>query len=209
MTEGLLFSTSGSEHLVEPVLQKASLRPALYRLGNFVDGEIMFYLDEPVKDKACFVLGHTSALAENLLRLLTIINTLRIHGAKPITAVIPYFGYGRSDKAKPGQPVNARLFAGFLKQAGADKVICLDLHSQLVEDYLTMPVTHLSAIPLMAEELQPTLTSDFGVASPDKGGVNRAKEFARNLGIKHIIEITKSRLRQPSRNTHGFRRCPG
>lgn len=193
MQQGLLFSNLGSEHLIGPLLRQTTLRPAQYRLGSFVDGEIMFYLDEPVKDKPCVVLGQTSAPAENLLRLLMMINTLKINGAKPIIVVIPYWGYARSDKPKPLQPMNARLFAGYLKQAGASRMICLDLHSQLNENYFTIPLTHLSAIPLMAEYFRDLEIPDLVFASPDRGGVDRTREFAQIFGEKNIIEITKSR----------------
>ncbi len=199
MPEGLLFSTSASEHLVQPILSAArnelteGLRPAQYRLGSFVDGEIMFYLDEPVKGKTCFVLGHTGAPAENLLRLLTIINTLKINGAKTVIPVIPYLGYSRSDKPKPLQPINARLFAGFLKQAGASQVICLNLHSKIGEDFFTIPFIHLSALSLMAEHYLSLNIPNVTIATPDQGGLARAREFAGYFGIKDIVSIHKSR----------------
>lgn len=194
MPEGLLFSTSASDHLVAPILSVAErLRPAQYRLGSFVDGEIMFYLNEPVKGKICFVLGHTGAPAENFLRLLTIINTLKINGAKAVIPVIPYFGYGRSDKPKQLQPINARLFAGFLKQAGASRVICLNLHSKLDEDFFTIPLIHLSAIPLFCEYFKSLKIPNLAIATPDSGGLARVKEFGQSFRLADIITIQKSR----------------
>ncbi len=206
MSVGLLFSTSASEHLVAPILSQTSLRPAQYRLGSFVDGEIMFYLDEPVKNQICFVLGHTSAPAENLLRLLTIVNTLKINGAKKIIPIIPYFGYSRSDKPKALQPINARLFAGFLKHAGASRIITLDLHSDLDVSFFTIPNLHLTAIHQMADYYRSLDLPDIAIASPDRGGVARAREFAKVFGEKQIITITKSR---PSDTTAEIRSVSG
>lgn len=203
-----MFSTSASDHLFQPILGQVAegLRPAQYRLGSFVDGEIMFYLDEPVKGKICFVLGHTSAPAENLLRLLTIVNTLKINGAKAVIPVIPYYGYSRSDKPKPLQPINARLFAGYLKQAGASRVICLNLHSELDESFFTVPLVHLSAIPLFVESFRDLNIPNTVVATPDRGGTGRALEFARLFGQKEIITVQKSR---PSDTTAEIRSIIG
>ena len=194
MQECLLFSTPASSHLVSTLLSDVpSLVPAKYRLGNFLDGEVMFYLDQSVQKTPCVVLGHTGHPAVNLLQMLTIINTLKINGAKPIIAVIPYLGYSRSDRDKPLQPINSRLFSQFLKLAGVSKVICLDLHSEENEKYLTIPHIHLSALPLLADQIKSLGLRNFKVASPDKGGVSRAQAFARYLGQNDIIEIKKAR----------------
>lgn len=207
MPTGLLFSTSASEHLEIPLLTIVpELRAAQYRLGSFVDGEIMFYLDEPVKGQICFVLGHTGAPAENLLRLLTIVNTLKINGAKAVVPIIPYYGYSRSDKPKPLQPINARLFAGFLKQAGATEVICLDLHSRLDAGFITLPLSHLTAMPLLAEFYRSLELTETVVATPDFGGTARAVDFARSYGTPGLITISKSR---PSDTTAEIRSVSG
>ncbi len=206
MSAGLLFSTAASPHLVVPILEMSDLREAKYRLGSFTDGEIMFYLNEPVKGHPCFILGHTGPPAENLLRMVTIINTLKINGAKTVVAIIPFFGYGRSDKSKALEPINARLFAGFLKQAGASRVICLDLHSNLCKSYLTIPVTHLSAMPLLADYYLDMKLSYPAIVSPDRGGIDRAREFAKIFNEKHIVIITKSR---PSHSSAEIRTISG
>jgi ribose-phosphate pyrophosphokinase len=206
MPEGLLFSTSASPHLVTTILSQTPLRPAQYRLGSFVDGEIMIYLDEPVKGLVCFVLGHTSAPAENLLRMLTIVNTLKINGAKAVIPIIPYFGYSRSDKDRPLQPINARLFAGYLKQAGASEVICLNLHSKLVEEYFTVPLVHLSALSIFADYFLDLDIPNLAIATPDMGGTARAEELAKIMGTIDIINIRKSR---PSDSTAEIRSVDG
>lgn len=194
MTEPLLFTTYSGTHLSPTVLDSVpGIRPGLYRLGSFMDGEVMFYLDEPVKDVPCFILGHTGPPADNLLQMFTLINTLKINGAKPIIAVIPYLGYSRSDRDKPLQPINSRLFSHFLKNAGLSKLICLDLHSQENENYLTFPHLHLSALSLLADQIKNLKISRLKIASPDKGGTKRAEQFAKYLGINNIVKITKYR----------------
>lgn len=194
MTESLLFSTSASPSLSQTVLgQVIGLRPAQYRLGSFIDGEVMFYLDEPVKGRQCFVIGHSGPPGENLLQLFTIINTLKINGAKPIIVIIPYLGYSRSDRDKPLQPVNSRLFSSFLKQSGVSKIICLDLHSLQNAKYFSVPHIQLSALPLMAEIIKTLRLPRLSVASPDLGGGTRASAFAQYLGLDSYIHIEKYR----------------
>jgi len=194
MNESLLFTTSSGSHLSPTVLDNVpNIRPGLYRLGSFIDGEVMFYLDEPVKGLPCFVLGHTGPPADNLLQMMTIINTLKINGAKPIIAVIPYLGYSRSDRNKPLQPINSRLFSAFLKNAGISKLICLDLHSLENEKYLTFPHLHLSALPLLADQIKNLHIPSLAVVTPDKGGLRRAQQFAKYLDIANITKITKYR----------------
>jgi ribose-phosphate pyrophosphokinase len=194
MQDCLLFSLTSGSHLTQNLLKETPLlRQAKYRLGSFIDHEVMFYLDEPVKNHPVFILGHTGPPAENLLQMYTIINTLKINGAKPIIPIIPYLGYSRSDKDKPNQPINARLFIKFLKHAGATKVITLDLHSKLDENYFTFPMTHLSMLPIMAELFKAQKIPRLDIATPDKGGIRRAQNFAKSIGKNQIIYMEKYR----------------
>lgn len=194
MVESLLFTSSDDSNLTQNILADVPLlRQGKCRFGHFIDGEVMFYLDEPVRDKLCFVLGHTGPPADNLLSMFTIVNTLKLNGAKAIILVIPYLGYARSDRDKPLQPINSQLFAGFLKQAGASQIICLDLHSELNKKHFTIPLTHLSALPLMADIYQSLNIPSLTIATPDLGGSDRAKLFAKALGIKNIVVIEKYR----------------
>ncbi len=194
MAEALFFSTSAGAYLADDILTKIpTLNTGKCRQGHFVDGEVMFYLDEPVKGRACVILGHTGPPAENLLEMFTIINTLKINGAKKIISVIPYFGYARSDRDKPLQPINSRLFAGFLKQAGVSRVVCLDLHSRLNAKYISVPLTHLSALPLMADYYANQKIGNLAIATPDHGGIDRANLFAKQMGINKIVVIEKYR----------------
>jgi ribose-phosphate pyrophosphokinase len=194
MAEFLLFPTPAGSNLAKNIITDVpSVRLGKCRTGHYVDGEFMFYLDEPVRGKSCFVLGHTGPPADNLIAMFTVLNTLKLNGAKPIVAVIPYLGFARSDRDKPLQPVNSRLFAGFLKQAGASKVICLDLHSELNKKYFSIPTSHLSALPLMADYYQNLKLPNLAIATPDLGGTERARLFAKVMGIEKIVVIEKFR----------------
>ncbi len=192
MVESLLFTSSDDSNLAQNIIANVPLlRQGRCRFGHFIDGEVMFYLDEPVRNKPCFVLGNTGPPADNLLSMFTIVNTLKINGAKPIISVVPYLGYARSDRDKPLQPINSKLFAEFLKQAGASQIICLDLHSKLNIKYFTIPLTHLSALPLMADIYQSLNIPNLTIATPDLGGLDRAKLFAKALGFKDVVVIEK------------------
>jgi len=189
----ILFVCSGAKHLASSVINQTGLRSGLYRLGFFADGEISFYLDEPVKGNKCYVLGSTGAPGDNLLEMLTIVNTLKINKAKQIIAVIPYLGYSRSDRQKPLQPINARLFPRLLAQAGVDRFVTLDLHSNLVERYIPKKNIHLTTTNLFADEITKLKLRNFTIASPDLGGAKRASKIAKLLGLKGITLVEKHR----------------
>jgi len=193
MENSLLFTTQASTHLEKTILEKTHLTAAQYRLGRFVDGEVMFYLDTPVNNSDCVVLGSTSAPAENLLEMFTIVNTLKLNGARKIVVVIPYFGYSRSDKDKSGQPINARLFIKFLKLAGADQAICLDLHSEIDVKYFNFPLLHLSALELLADQFKKVHLQNYLIATPDLGGIKRASTISKYLKLRHVTVIEKWR----------------
>ena len=193
MKKTLFFSTTNSSHLAVKVRKLAKLTQAKYRLGRFADGEILFYLDEEVSNKVCVVLGSTNSPAENFLEMLTIINTLKLNHAQKIIAVIPYLGYSRSDRVKPLQPINAKLFIKFLEQAGVDKFITMNLHSPLVEKYFTKPNLHLSFMSTFADEISKLHLKDFSTGTPDLGGTDRALEFAYHLKLSDIVVVEKHR----------------
>ncbi|HLE49946.1 MAG TPA: ribose-phosphate pyrophosphokinase-like domain-containing protein, partial [Patescibacteria group bacterium] len=154
MDHNLLFATNSNPDLVAALCELTGLHPAKYRLGRFADGEISLHLDEPVALKVAFVLGSDYPPTDNLIELLTLINTLHINGVARIVAVIPYMGYGKSDRLdRPNISVNARLVIQTLELAGADQFITLNLHSQLINRYFRVPHQDLSAMPLFAEKL--------------------------------------------------------
>jgi|CXWL01.1.fsa_nt_gi ribose-phosphate pyrophosphokinase len=194
MDQNLFFATNSNPDLVAKICELTGLHLAKYRLGRFADGEVSLHLDEPVALKVAFVLGSFCPPAENLIELLTLINTLHINGVAKIVAIIPYLGYGKSDRLdRPNIPVNARLFIETLEVAGADQFITVNLHSQLMNRYFRVPHLELSAMGLFAETFKQASLTDLTVVAPDQGGIDRASEYARAIGQNDIVVIEKHR----------------
>ncbi len=194
MDQNLFFATNSNPDLVAGICEQTGLHLAKYRLGRFADGEISLHLDEPVALKVAFVLGGFYPPADNLVELLTLINTLHINGAAKVVVVIPYLGYGKSDRLdRPNIPVNARLFIDTLELAGADQFITLNLHSQLINRYFRRPHTELSAVNLFAQSLKQAGLANLTVVTPDQGGIERAAEYAKAIGQSDIVVIEKHR----------------
>lgn len=194
MDQNLFFATNSNPDLVTQICDLTGLHLAKYRLGRFADGEISLHLDEPVALKVAFVLGGFFPPAENLIELLTLINTLHINGVAKIVVILPYLGYGKSDRLDHANiPVNARLFVECLETAGADQFITLNLHSHLLSRYFRRPQTELSAMSLFAEQLKQAGLTDLTIVSPDQGGIERAGEYAKAIGQNDIVVIEKHR----------------
>ena len=122
------------------------------------------------------------------MELLLMIDALKRASAERITAVLPYYGYARQDrKDKPRVPISARLVAALMETAGADRVLTLDLHAAQIQGFFDIPVDHLFASPVMIEYFKKTYTPDMTVVSPDAGGVERARAFAKRLSVPLAI----------------------
>ena len=172
-------------------LTKASVR-------RFADEEIFVEIHENVRGEDVFVLQSTGAPAnDNLMELLICIDALRRASAKRITAVIPYFGYARQDR-KPGPrtPISAKLVANIIVEAGADRVLALDLHAGQIQGFFDIPTDNLYAAPVMSADIEARFPrDDITVVSPDVGGVVRARALARRLGNAPLAIIDKRRER--------------
>jgi len=192
--QNLLFATNSNPDLVDEIVRLTGLRLANYRLGRFADGEVSLHLDSPVALKVAFALGSFFPPAENLIELLTLVNTLHINGVAKVVAVIPYMGYGKSDRLDhPSIPVNARLFVQALEMAGVDQFITLDLHSQIISRYFRTTHLELSAMNLFAKRIETLGLTDLTVVTPDQGGIDRATSYAKDLGKNDIVVIEKHR----------------
>ena len=152
-------------------------------IHHFSDGEIHLQIQENVRGEDVFVIQPTSTPVDrNLMELLLILDALKRSSAKRITAVLPYYGYARQDrKDKPRVPISARLVAALLETAGADRVLTLDLHAAQIQGFFDIPVDHLFSAPVMIEYFRSQQVSDVTVVSPDAGGVERARAFAKRL----------------------------
>ena len=150
---------------------------------QFADGEIYLQIQENVRGADVFVIQPTCTPVErNLMELLLMIDALKRASAERITAVLPYYGYARQDrKDKPRVPISARLVAALLETAGADRVLTLDLHAAQIQGFFDIPVDHLFAVAGDDRVFQGSELPALTVVSPDAGGVERARAFAKRL----------------------------
>ena len=153
------------------------------KVKRFSDGEIQIEIDENVRSKDVFVIQSTSnPVNDNLVELLLMIDALKRSSAKRITAVIPYFGYARQDKkVAPRVPISAKLVADLLTTAGANRIITMDLHAGQIQGFFDIPVDNLFAAPIIIDYMKHKFTHDTIIVSPDAGGVERARAFAKRL----------------------------
>ncbi len=153
------------------------------KVTKFSDGEIQVEIHENVRRRDVFLIQPTCApVNDNLMELLLMVDALKRSAASRITAVIPYFGYARQDKkVAPRVPISAKLVADLLQQAGAEKVITLDLHAGQIQGFFSIPVDNLFAAPVIIKHILANYQDNVVIVSPDAGGVERARAFAKRL----------------------------
>jgi len=153
------------------------------KVKRFSDGEIQIEIDENVRSKDVFVIQSTcSPVNENLVELLLMLDALKRASADRITAVIPYYGYARQDKkVAPRVPISAKLVADILTVAGATRIITMDLHAGQIQGFFNIPVDNLFAAPVIIDYIRKKFNNDLVIVSPDAGGVERARAFAKRL----------------------------
>jgi len=166
-------------------------------VSDFSDGEIFVQIRENIRGKDVFLLQPTChPVNQHLMELLIMTDACRRASAARITAVLPYFGYGRQDrKDKPRVPITAKLVADLITAAGVNRVLALDLHAGQLQGYFNIPVDHLFAAPVLTEYFQRQTYQHLSVISPDAGGVERAGAFAKRLDVSLGI-IDKRRERE-------------
>ncbi|MCL4850693.1 MAG: ribose-phosphate pyrophosphokinase [Bryobacteraceae bacterium] len=165
---------------------------------TFSDGEIYLQIKENVRGADCFVIQSTcTPVDRNIMELLLMIDALKRASADRITAVLPYYGYARQDrKDKPRVPISAKLVASLLERAGANRILSLDLHAAQIQGFFDIPVDHLFATPVMIEYFRSGESEDLTVVSPDAGGVERARAFAKRLNAP--LAIIDKRREEPN-----------
>jgi len=153
------------------------------KVDCFSDGEIQIEINENVRTKDVFVIQSTChPVNDNLVELLLMIDALKRASARRITAVIPYYGYARQDKkVAPRVPISAKMVADLLTTAGATRVITMDLHAGQIQGFFNIPVDNLYAAPVLLDYIKSKFKKDLVVVSPDAGGVERARAFAKRL----------------------------
>ena len=188
--ELLLISGNSNRPLSEEIAKYLNQRLADVVIKKFSDGEISVKINENIRGKDVFIIQPTSAPAnDHIMELLLTIDAVRRASAKRITAVIPYYGYGRQDrKQEPRVPISARLVADIIQVTGLDRVLTVDLHADQIQGFFHIPVDNLYAAPVFIQYLKESHFSEPVVVSPDSGGVERARYLARyiNAGLAII-----------------------
>lgn len=195
-----IFAGNSNPVLAKKIADAAGVELGFCQLNSFADGEIQIEIQESVRGQHVFVVQSTCPPAnQNYMELFIMMDALKRASAKAITAVIPYYGYGRQDrKVAPRAPISAKLMADLLTTAGANRVVACDLHAAQIQGFFNVPVDHLFAIPTLSRawrESQGT-GDNFVAVSPDAGGVERTRAFAKR--IESPIAIVDKRRTGPN-----------
>ena len=176
---------SGNSHrgLAQSIAKHMNVPLSDATITNFSDGEIMLQINENVRGADVFVIQSTcTPVNENLMELLLMFDALKRASAGRITAVMPYYGYARQDrKVQPRVPISSKLVADLLTTAGANRLLTIDLHAGQIQGFFNIPVDHLYASPVLFEYIRNCQFKDLVIVSPDAGGVERARNFAKRL----------------------------
>ncbi|HKE03821.1 MAG TPA: ribose-phosphate pyrophosphokinase [Blastocatellia bacterium] len=198
-----IFSGNAHHSLAQEICQYLGIELGRANTTRFPDGEFNFQILENVRGGDVFIVQPTSPPVDaHLMELLIMIDAFRRSSADRITAVIPYYGYGRSDKKdKPRIPISARLVANLITTAGANRVLTVDLHTQQIQGFFDIPVDHLFAAPLMVDYFMRNPIDDLVVVAPDPGGAERARAYAKEKRLDADFAIIDKR-REKSQPGH-------
>lgn len=194
-----IFTLSANRPLAEEIAESIGVPLSSCDVLRFADGEINVQINETVRGHNVFVIQPTSnPVNDNLMELLIMCDALRRASAKTINLVIPYYGYSRQDrKSRSRQPITAKLVANLLQVAGADRVICMDIHAAQIQGFFDIPVDNFLGLPILANYIIDKNLSDVVVVSPDHGGTTRARELAKVLDT--TIAIIDKRRPEPNK----------
>ncbi len=191
MLKGLkIFSGSSNRELATEVAGKLNSQLADVTLSTFSDGEIMVRINENVRGSDVFVIQSTSVpVNDHLVELLLMVDALKRASAGRITAVIPYYGYARQDrKVQPRVPISAKMVADLINAVGTNRVLTVDLHAGQIQGFFNIPVDNLYAAPVLLDYMNEQFDTDnLVIVSPDAGGVERARAFAKRLNCTIAI----------------------
>jgi ribose-phosphate pyrophosphokinase len=178
-----IFSGNSNIPLAREICGHLAVPLGSAKVKNFSDGEIMVEIGENVRGRDVYIIQSTCAPTNtNLMELLVMTDALKRASAARITAVIPYFGYARQDrKVAPRTPITSKLVADLIATAGIHRVLTIDLHAGQIQGFFNIPVDHLYAAPVMLDEIRARFTERVVVVSPDAGGTERARAFAKRL----------------------------
>src|SRR6266566_1528215 len=194
-----VFTGSAHPDLVREIAKFLGVSVGQARLRRFPDSEISFQIDENIRGTDVFVVQPTCAVRDgdgritgsvndHLIELTVMIDAFRRSSAARITAVLPYYGYARQDrKDKPRVPISAKLMANLITAAGANRVLTMDLHKAQIQGFFDIPVDHLFAAPVIIDHLQHVDSANLTIVSPDAGGAERARAYAKRLDAELAI----------------------
>jgi len=179
-----VFTGNANPVLAKEICYELGCQLAVANVKQFSDGEVHLQIQENVRGADVFVVQPTCRPVDHhLMELLLMMDALKRASAERITAVLPYYGYGRQDrKDRPRMPISARLVASLIERAGADRVLAVDLHAAQIQGFFDVPVDHLFAAPVMVDYFSELGGDGLTVVSPDPGGVERARAFAKHMG---------------------------
>jgi len=183
MSDFVIFSGNSNPVLSKKICDYLNVPLGGEKVKRFSDGEIQIEIDENVRSKDVYVIQSTcSPVNDNLVELLLMLDALKRSSADRISAVIPYYGYARQDKkVAPRVPISAKLVADLLTVAGANRIITMDLHAGQIQGFFNIPVDNLFAAPVILDYIKANFRDDLVIVSPDAGGVERARAFAKRL----------------------------
>ncbi len=190
-----IFTGNSNVALVERVCDYLSIPLGKATVGRFPDGEIDVKVDEDVRGSDIFIIQPTcSPVNDSLAELLILIDCFKRASSARITAVLPYYGYARKDRKDEGRvPITAKLVANLITEAGADRVLTMDLHAAQIQGFFDIPVDHLLAFPVISEYYREKDLSDFVVVSPDVGGIKIARQYSNQLNMRLAV-VDKRRM---------------
>ena len=194
-----IFTGNANPQLASEITEYLGMELSHATVTTFSDGEISVSIRESVRGADCYIIQPTCIpVNDNMMELLIMTDALVRASAKRITAVLPYYGYARQDrKNKARDPITAKLVANLMVEAGADRVLSVDLHAGQIQGFFDIPVDHLNAIHLLADYIKQRMdTQDIVVVSPDVGSVTRARGLAESLGAP--LAIIDKRRPQPN-----------
>lgn len=184
-----VFTGNSNISLAQMICEHLGIPLGKAQVTKFSDGEINAEIDESVRGMDVFVVQSACPpVNDNLMELLILIDALKRASAARINAVIPYYGYARQDKkVLPRAPISAKLVADLITTAGASRVLTMELHASQIQGFFNIPVDHLYASPILMDYLNERFHRDLVIVSPDAGGVERARAFAKRLGVALAI----------------------
>ncbi|MEY3761347.1 MAG: hypothetical protein RIR39_2838 [Pseudomonadota bacterium] len=195
-TSMMVFSGNANLALSDGIVKKLNMRLGMATVGRFSDGEIAVEIEENVRGKDVFIIQPTcSPTNENLMELLVMTDALKRASASRITAVLPYYGYARQDRRSRSArvPISAKLVAKMIEQAGANRLLTVDLHADQIQGFFDIPVDNVYSSPILLGDVWRQQYKDLIVVSPDVGGVVRARALAKRLDDADLAIIDKRR----------------